>query len=219
MKQKFFYKISNKITFYFAILFSIIIAIIFLHFFFDIQDKEINHIKSQLNSIIKFSVPLIDGNYHSLISSANENDHYYNNISEVLRLVKDNNHKILDIYTVIFTNDDILIGVNIDESKNWGDAYQYKDLLPKDKFPIIGIPNSNSTDIFFGAETILFGVSPIYDNFGNLQAFLIIEFDTEQLQVNKKNNFSNNFTFFTFTFANCDLFVGIFCKKFNKTYK
>jgi|GEM_PF-435581 len=146
--------------------------------------------QERLEDILNFSIPLVDGDYHSMIIEASdENSAFYRVLS--LRLL--NIHDTSDVITRIYTlrEDDYgdlfyVLDSDPEDQHHFGDEYIRVGTLLEHglysiKYPVV-------ENIFFknGDGTYLSGYAPIYDQFENLDGVLGIDIDASGITSNQR---------------------------------
>ncbi len=167
--------------------------------------------QERLEDILNFSVPLVDGDYHSMIKEpSDENSAFY----RVLNLRLQNIHDTSDVIRRIYTlrediNGDYFYVIDSDplHRHHFGDRYMGSGILADQiildqPFPIIAEEFISDED---GAY--LSGYAPICDQFKNLDAILGIDIDASGITASQQKARRVAFLAFLITIP-ISLFLG-----------
>ena len=180
------WKLSTQWTITITFLIVIVSGSMTLGVYFQMVHMQRQAFRDRLFDILNFATPLVDGDYHTLIlNPQDESGPFYHVLYDHLKSIEELSDIINQIYTVRLTDDGQLVYI-VDASKNnhrtIGEPYtgdMSYSLINLSK-PIIDTDFTTNEN-----ETYLKGFSPIYNQFGEVDAYLGIEIDAASILSNE----------------------------------
>lgn len=175
------WSLTTKWTLAYSIMILLVSGAMNFGFVFQARNAQRQALQERLHDILSFAAPLVDGDFHTLIRSPeDESGSFYRVVSLRLKSIRDTSDIIKRIYTL--RQDEggkISYVVNIDPPARTAVGQEYartSDLLTK------GLPHIDSPvveDNFYtdSLGTFLSGYAPIYDQFYDLDGVLGVDID------------------------------------------
>lgn len=180
-----------KLTFGYSILIVIVSAAMAFNIYLQLQQRQQDAFRGRIHDILSFSVPILDGTTHSLVTSPSDmNRGSYRLLIRDIAKIADTSPIIQEIYTIRQTDTQQIVYV-IDPSSETsshsvGDpfeivlpfditAYDTSDPIIEEQFKVIG------------DRTYWRGYAPITDTSGKIDGFLVIEVDASEIADIRKN--------------------------------
>ena len=182
------WSINIKLTLAFAVLILLVSGSMTVGVMFQLSALQREGLQDRLQDIVSFSIPLVDGDYHSLIrNEEDESSPFYNVIKVRLEVIQETSPIIEHIYTLRI-NEDMHITYVVDASPsgahNIGTIYHQDSIELAKQLKASSGPLVSSNYHTEGAGTYLSGYAPIYDQFGELDGYLGIDIDTSEVESN-----------------------------------
>jgi diguanylate cyclase (GGDEF)-like protein len=194
------WSLSTKWTLAYALLIILVSATMTLTVYFQLVNAQRQALRDRLSDILKFSIPLVDGDYHSLILlPADQNSPFYNVINQRLRIIKNTSQIIRNIYTLREQEDgqiQYIVDVFEKDPHNVGDPFVNNSSILSNGFTNIIAPIIEDDLLSDENGTYLRGYTPIYDQFGMQNGILVMEVDASII-LNSENN-ARRVALFTF---------------------
>ena len=205
------WSINLKLTFAFAVLILLVSGAMTIGVLFQLSTLQRHGFQDRLHDILNFSVPQVDGDYHSLIhDEEDETSPFYNVIKVRLGVIQTTSPIIKNIYTLRINEEGhitYVVDASSDGPHSIGAIYHQdseylaKQLQASTK-PFIS--DTYQTDLH---GTFLSGYVPIYDQFGELDGYLGIDIDTSSVESNASRIRLTALLVFLFTVP-IALFIG-----------
>lgn len=184
------FNLSTKLIIANSLLIVFLSGVLTLSLYWQIRSSQQQIIKERLLDILTFSVPLIDGDYHSLIKEPeDEESSFYRVISLRLESIQETSNIIEQIYTLRLTDDGRLVyivDVNGEEHFGVGEEYLRSSPLLMNGLNVIGTPVVEDKIYTNQAGTFLTGFAPIYDQFRKLDGVLGIDINVDSIITSEK---------------------------------
>ena len=184
------FNLSTKLIIANSLLIVLLSGVLTLSLYWQIRSSQQQIIKERLLDILTFSVPLIDGDYHSLIKEPeDEESSFYRVISLRLESIQETSNIIEQIYTLRLTDDGRLVyivDVNGEEHFGVGEEYLRSSPLLMNGLNVIGTPVVEDKIYTNQAGTFLTGFAPIYDQFRKLDGVLGIDINVDSIITSEK---------------------------------
>jgi diguanylate cyclase (GGDEF)-like protein/PAS domain S-box-containing protein len=182
------WSINIKLTLAFAVLILLVSGAMTIGIMFQLSALQREGLQERLHDIVSFSIPLVDGDYHSLIrNEEDESSPFYNVIKVRLEVIQETSPIIEHIYTLRI-NEDMHITYVVDASPNGthniGTIYHQDSIELAKQLTASTGPLVSSNYHTEGTGTYLSGYAPIYDQFGELDGYLGIDIDTSEVEAN-----------------------------------
>ncbi|MCD4672675.1 MAG: diguanylate cyclase [Anaerolineaceae bacterium] len=178
-KPRIGWSLITKLTLAYSISILLVSGVMAFRLSWQVRTAQSQALQDRLFDIVRFAAPQVDGDFHSLIRSPeDENSSFYRVVYATLETIQDTSNIIDRIYTLRQKEDDGLIFVvDIDpvEHKKIGQDYlRTSPALEKKLAGITGpvIENELYTDT---TGIHLSGYAPIYDQFGEVDGVLGID--------------------------------------------
>jgi hypothetical protein len=166
------WSLSTKLTLVYSVTVLIVSAVLAFGLYWQLRTAQRQAIRERLLEIVRFSAPLVDGDFHSLIrSTEDESSSFYRVVSSRLRSIQSTSDVIERIYTLRQNEDgQITYVVDIDSVEPAAVGQNYLRVSPVLEKSITYITGPVvEDDIFTDASgTYLSGYAPIYDQFRDL---------------------------------------------------
>jgi diguanylate cyclase (GGDEF)-like protein/PAS domain S-box-containing protein len=182
------WSINIKLTFAFALLILLVSGSLTVGVMFQLSNMQRQGLQERLYDIVSFSIPQVDGDYHSLIrDEEDETSPFYNVILVRLQVIQNTSSIIKRIYTLRISKENHLTYV-VDASSD-GD-HKIGALYHQDNPVLVNRLKSTTkpivADNYFAdtTGTVLSGYAPIYNQFGELDGYLGIDIDTSGVEEN-----------------------------------
>jgi diguanylate cyclase (GGDEF)-like protein len=185
------WKLHTKLTLANSISILFVAGMLTLGLYWQIHSLLRHTMQERLQDILSFSAPLVDGDFHSLIRSPeDETGSFYRVISSRLKSIRDTSPSIERIYTLRQLEDGRLVYVVHDDQSMHADpelhlsiGQEYTHPTPLLHERLAAIPGPLVEDVIYTDEegTFLSGYAPIYDQFRNLDGVLGIDIDASEI--------------------------------------
>ena len=183
--------LSTKLTLTYSVLILFVSGTLAYGLYWQLRIAQRQAIRERLLDIVSFSAPLVDGDFHSLIRSPeDENSPFYRVISLRLKSIQATSNVIKRIYTLRQQEDGHLIFVvDVDpiEPASVGKEYLRASPLLEKGLASISEPVVEDTLYTDASGTFLSGYAPIYDQFRNLDGILGIDIDATTVVASERN--------------------------------
>ncbi|MBI9049827.1 MAG: diguanylate cyclase [Anaerolineaceae bacterium] len=183
------WSISIKWTFAFAFLILLVSGSMTIGVMFQLSAMQRQGLQERFYDIANFSIPLVDGDYHSLIRNGDDEESpFYNVIAVRLQTIQDTSKIIKRIYTLRINDDGHLIYIvdaSEDTENHFGTIYQQDNPELVADLTLIDMPYITDDIQTDTSGNFLSGYAPIYDQFGELDGYLGIDIDTSSVQSNE----------------------------------
>jgi diguanylate cyclase (GGDEF)-like protein/PAS domain S-box-containing protein len=180
------WKLSTKWTIAFSFLIVIVSASMTFGVYFQMVYTQRQAFRDRLVDILNFASPLVDGDYHTLIKQpVDENGPFYRVIDDRLQSIQKMSQIINQIYTVRFQENGQLVYI-VDASKQNHHAIgePYGDENSNNLISVSG-PAIEATFQTDTSGTYLKGFTPIYNQFGEVDAYLGIQINAATILSNE----------------------------------
>ena len=171
--------LSAKLTLAYSLLILIVSGTFTLGLYYQLQTAQRQAIQERLHDIVSFAEPLVDGDYHSLIQSPeDETSSFYRYIALRLQSIQDTSEVIERIYTLRQGDDGrIIFVVDVDPVAHARVGQAYVRASPLLEKGLTAIPGPMVEDSLYTDDsgTFLSGYAPIYDQFQELDGVLGID--------------------------------------------
>ena len=175
------WSLSAKFTLGYALIILVVAGIFTLGLYFQLRAAQRNAIQERLQDIVNFAAPLVDGDYHSLIRSPqDETSSFYRYIALRLQAIQETSDVIARIYTLRQLEDGrITYVVDVDPQSPAHVGQEYERTSP---LLTLGLNAFHGPVVEYdlyrdGTSTYLSGYAPIYDQFQVLDGVLGIDID------------------------------------------
>jgi len=173
---------------YSALIFAVAGALT-IALYFELRDAQRQATRERLQDILSFSMPLVDGEFHSLIRQAgDENSSFYQNVFETLQSIKSSSLAIRRIYTVRRLMDGSMVYVVDTAAKPnaIGSVYEPPAMLKTKRLEALFYPAVEQGLYFDSSGAYQRGFAPIYDEVRRLDGLLVIEIDANPVLVKER---------------------------------
>ncbi|MAT44064.1 MAG: hypothetical protein CL609_17150 [Anaerolineaceae bacterium] len=215
--------LSTKLFLANSLLILLLSGFLTLSLYWQIRSSQQKIIQERLMDILTFSVPLIDGDYHSLIKEPqDETSSFYRVISLRLDSIQETSNIIEQIYTLRQDKDGKIVYIVDGSGENHfevGAEYIHTSTLLMNGLSFIKSPvveDKIYTDQF---GTFLTGYAPIYDQFRNLDGVLGIDINVNSIISSEKRARRLAFLSFFVTIPFSLLLAAWFSKKITAPMK
>ncbi len=195
--------LSIKLTIAYSLLILFVSSILTYGLYLEATASHQAAFQERLRDIINFSLPLVDGDYHGLILSAEDEDTpYYEVIFNRLHSIHETSPVISRIYTIrqdengrfsyiVDTSssqnehDSVDTQAALDQHIHVGEPYDRFSPLLNSEITDLQIEESNYTDS--DGNVLLRGYAPIIDQFDRINGILVIELDTSPSRARQRH--------------------------------
>ncbi len=186
-KKKYFWSLTTKWTLAYSIMLLLVSGVITFGFTWQSRNAQRQALQERLHDILSFSAPLVDGDFHTLIRSPeDETGSFYRVVSLRLQAIQETSGIIERIYTLRQEkNGKIVYIVNIDPviKTSVGQEYPRTSSLLATGLSFISTPVVEDSFYIDSSGTFLSGYAPIYDQFGDLDGILGVDIDASAILV------------------------------------
>lgn len=183
------WKLRTKWTLAYSILILIVSGSMAFGLSWQLRNIQRQALRERLLDIVRFSAPLVDGDFHSLIRvPVDNNNSFYRVVSLKLESIQGTSAIIEHIYTLRQgENGKITYVVDVSSSPaSVGQEYELSSPLLKDGLNEITEPVVEAELRTDSSGTYLSGFAPIYNQFGEIDAVLGIDINASLLLENEK---------------------------------
>jgi diguanylate cyclase (GGDEF)-like protein/PAS domain S-box-containing protein len=183
-------KLSTRLILVNSLLILIVSGVLTFGLYWQIRLTQRHAIQERLLDILSFSAPLVDGDFHNLIRSPeDETGSFYHVVSVRLKSILDTSVAIEHIYTLRQLDDGRLVYiVDVGEPNGAaiGQEYLRTSALLKNGLAAISGPVVEDDIHTDSSGTFLSGYVPIYDQFRYLNGVLGIDLNAESIIATEK---------------------------------
>ena len=179
------WSLSSKWTLAYALLIILVSGTMTLGVYFQLVQAQRKALQERLHDIVSFAMPLMDGDYHSLIrSTADESGPFYDVLETRLLTIKNTTPIIKRIYTLRENQSGqivYVVDINDSERHHVGDPYTISDPELGQGLSAITMPMAEINLFSDDSGTYLRGFAPIYDQFSVQDGVLVMEIDARSI--------------------------------------
>lgn len=172
------WSVSLKLTVLYSILILIVSSSLSLSLYRQLHNAGRQAIQERLRDILRFSAPLVDGDYHSLIRSPeDERSPFYEVVAQRLESIRATSDVIEQIYTLRQQQDGSLVyvvDISLTNPAGVGKVYPDNNPLLQNRLYAQG-PVVEDTLHTRNGENHLAGYAPIYNQFDEPDGMLVID--------------------------------------------
>ncbi len=183
-------KLSTKLIIANSFLILLVSGVLTLGLYLEIRNAQRQVIHERLQDILNFSGPLVDGDFHSLIQSPeDEAGSFYKVVALRLKSIQDTSDTIERIYTLRQLSDGTLTYVvDVDRTGHAtvGQEYTRASPLLDNGLASISSPTAEENIYTDTYGTFLSGYVPVYDQFRNLDGVLGIDITADSIIATEK---------------------------------
>lgn len=181
--------LSAKLALGYALIILVVAGTFTLGLYFQLRSAQRQAFQERLHDIVSFAAPLVDGDYHSLIHSPqDESSSFYRYIALRLQSIEDTSDVITRIYTLRQREDGRLVYVvDVDPQSPAHVGQLYERTSPLLELGLNAFPGPVVEDDLYQDDdgTHLSGYAPIYDQFQELDGVLGIDIDAATVMVSE----------------------------------
>ena len=186
-KTKIVWGLTTKWTLAYSFMFLLVAGIMSLGFAWQSRNALRQALQERLSDILNFAAPLVDGDFHTLIrSTEDESGSFYRVVSLRLQSIQETSDIIARIYTLRQGEDGkITYVVNIDPGAQTSVGQEYPHTSTSLAIGLSSISSPVVDDVFYrdSTGTFLSGYAPIYDQFYDLDGVLGVDIDASTILV------------------------------------
>ncbi len=175
------WRLSTKWTLAYSIMILLVSGTMAIGLYWQLRTAQRQALRERLHDIVSFAAPLVDGDFHSLICSPeDETSSFYRVVSLRLESIQDTSDVIERIYTLRQQEDGrITFVVDVDPVTHANVGQEYLRASPLLEKGLASIPGPVVEDSLYtdSSGTYLSGYAPIYDQFRDLDGVLGIDID------------------------------------------
>ncbi len=183
------WKLSTKLTAVYSILILIICGTLAYSLYWQLRMAQRQAIRERLYDIINLATPLVDGDFHSLIRSPeDENSPFYEVIARQLGYIQATSSAIKRVHTLRQQNDGRLVyvvDVDVVQPAHVAQDYPPHSRLSRLDLGSITVPFIEDALYTDSTGTFLSGYAPIYDRFHKMDGVLRIDLDATTVLVSE----------------------------------
>ena len=183
------WRLSTKWTLAYSIIILLVSGTMAIGIYWQLRAAQRQALRDRLLDIVSFAAPLVDGDFHSLIRSPeDETGAFYRVVSLRLVSIQDTSNVIERIYTLRQQEDGrITFVVDVDPVKPAKVGQEYLRASPLLEKGLASIPGPVVEDSLYtdSSGTFLSGYVPIYDQFRDLDGVLGIDIDATSVIANE----------------------------------
>jgi len=175
------WKLRTKWILTYSIMVLLVSGTMAIGLYWQLRAAQHQALRERLHDIVSFAAPLVDGDFHSLIRSPeDEAGSFYRVVSLRLKSIQDTSDIIKRIYTLRQQEDGrIIFVVDVDPVTHANMGQEYLRVSPLLEKGLTSIPGPVVEDSIYkdSSGTYLSGYAPIYDQFRDLDGVLGIDID------------------------------------------
>ncbi|MBU1661049.1 MAG: diguanylate cyclase [Chloroflexi bacterium] len=175
------WRLNTKWSLAYSTLILLVSGIMALGLYWQLRAAQRQALRERLHDIVSFAAPLVDGDFHSLIRSPeDETKQFYRVVSLRLQSIQETSEVIERIYTLRQKEDGrITYVVDVDPVTPANVGQDYLRASPLLEKGLVSIPGPVIEDSLYtdSSGTHLSGYAPIYDQFRDLDGVLGIDID------------------------------------------
>ena len=183
------WSLSIKWSLAYSLLILLVTGALTIGLYLQLRAVQRQALQDRLNDIVSFAAPLVDGDFHSLILSPEDEDSsFYRVISLRLKSIRDTSEVIERIYTLRQQEDGritFVVDVDPDTPAHVGQDYLRPSSLLEKGLTLISGPVVEDNLYTDSSGTFLSGYAPIYNQFRDLDGVLGIDIDATAIIANE----------------------------------
>ncbi len=183
------WRLNTKWTLAYSSLILLVSGIMAIGLYWQLRAAQRQALRERLHDIVSFAAPLVDGDFHSLIRSPeDETGQFYRVVSLRLQSIQETSDVIERIYTLRQKEDGrITYVVDVDPVAPASVGQDYLRASPLLEKGLASIPGTVIEDSLYtdSSGTHLSGYAPIYDQFRDLDGVLGIDIDATAVIANE----------------------------------
>ncbi|MBS1249123.1 MAG: Sensor histidine kinase ResE [Chloroflexi bacterium] len=188
-KTKVNWSLSTKWTLAYSAMILLVTGTMAFGLYLQLRIAQRQVLRERLRDIVNFAAPLVDGDFHSLIRSPeDENGSFYHVVSLRLQSIQETSNVIQRIYTLRQGEDGrITYVVDVDPDNPASVGQEYTRSSPLLEGGLASISQATVEDKLYTdpSGTYLSGYAPIYDQFRDLDGVLGIDIDATAIIANE----------------------------------